>query len=158
MIITTRNGKEILVNDDFEIPSGWSINVTSHGYARLLRATGKRFPSGAYKYDSVYLHRHIMKPPKNMQVDHINGNKLDNRRANLRICNNADNNYNKGQRKGKYKGVHYSNNSNKWVAQITKNGKTKHLGLFVDQDDAALAYNEAARSLHGEFAYVNKIG
>lgn len=155
MVITTKNRKEILVDDGFMLPIGYRINVASTGYARLLKSTGKKHPSGAYIYDEIYLHRYIMKPRKGYQVDHINGNRLDNRKENLRICVNGSNSRNKGQFSGAYKGVHFASKQNKWVAQITKNYKMHHLGTFVSPEDAAIAYNKAAKRLHGKYAFIN---
>jgi hypothetical protein len=92
-------------------------------------------------------------------VDHINGNGLDNRRANLRFCTYAQNNCNKRiKAKGasKYRGVLKSRNSNKpWQAKIHINNKRIIIGLFKTQLEAALAYDSAARKYHGQFATLN---
>lgn len=93
-------------------------------------------------------------------VDHINGNKLDNRPENLRCATNAQNIANSKSRDGsssKYLGVCWSKNHNKWISSITTNYKTKHLGIFIDEIDAAIAYNKAAVIAHGEFARLNAI-
>lgn len=156
MKVIVATGKEIIVDDDFEIPNGWSISVAkSHGYVVLIEYAGAK--DGKYIYNRIYLHRYITKAPDGMQVDHINGNRLDNRSKNLRICTNQQNNWNKGPRKGKYKGVHWSKTHKRWVAQITENYKTRHLGHFMTAEAAALAYNAAAKELHGEYAYLNKV-
>ena len=95
-----------------------------------------------------------MEAPKHLQVDHINGNKLDNRKENLRLCTNGSNNRNKLARTG-FKGVHQARISGKWIAQITKNYKVKHLGSFDTDTEAATAYNKAAKQLHGKYAQLN---
>ena len=128
---------------------------TEHGYIVIKNYLG--FKDGKAKYKEVYLHRMIMSPPSKMQVDHINGNKLDNRRKNLRLCTAGDNSRNKAQFKGKYKGVYLNKKSNKWVAQITFNYKVMNLGTYKKIEDAALAYNKKAKELHGNFAFINKI-
>lgn len=159
MIIFTKNCKEILVDDDFEVPSNACLTVTSHGYATLVTATGIRAAGGWYKYKRQYLHRYIMDAPDGMQVDHIDGNRLNNTRSNLRVCTNMENNHNKPKRnsnKSGYKGVHRVK-SGRWCAQITANYKCRSLGVFDTPEAAALAYNKAARELHGEFAYQNEI-
>jgi hypothetical protein len=91
-------------------------------------------------------------------VDHINGNGLDNRKSNLRICTHQQNCENSRKRKksfSKYKGVYWSKNAKKWVAQITIDGKSKHLGYFELEEDAAAAYDKAAVKYFGEFACLN---
>lgn len=113
------------------------------------------------KGKTTYLSRMIMKAPKDMFVDHINNNPLDNRRDNLRICTNAQNTYN--VRKGKnntsgYKGVVWAKWANKWRAYLKYNYKTIPLGYFSTKEEAALAYNEKAKELHGEFANLNMVG
>ena len=156
MKVIIATGKEVLVDDDFEVPDRCCLYVAkSHGYVALVKYAG--VVDGKYKYDRVYLHRYVSNAPKGLQVDHINGNRLDNRSANLRICTSGQNNRNIGPKKGKYKGVHWTKNRKRWVAQITKNYKTESLGCFDTAEAAALAYNEAAKRLHGEYAYLNKI-
>lgn len=87
-----------------------------------------------------------------LQVDHINGSALDNRRANLRPATIQQNNCNKGIKstnKSGYKGVFWSNG--KWQASIRHNGKSQYLGRYVNIDDAITAYREAAIKYQGEF-------
>lgn len=94
-----------------------------------------------------------------IHVDHINGDGFDNRRHNLRICTLAENNRNVLRTDGLscYHGVGWSHISKKWTAHITHNKKTHYLGMFESEDVAAIAYNQAARYLHGEFARVNTV-
>lgn len=109
---------------------------------------------------TIYLHRFIMDCPKDMQVDHINNDTLDNRKENLRICTQFENS--KNQRKHKnntsgYKGVSWAKKENKWIASIRIDGKKVRLGGREDLNEAILLYNEAAIKHHGEFARINKI-
>ena len=100
----------------------------------------------------------IMKTPKGKLIDHINGDSLDNRKENLRICTKADNNRNVGIRKDNksgYKGVNYRESHKKFRAYISLNRKIFHLGYYNTVKEAALAYNEAAKKYHGEFAFLN---
>lgn len=109
---------------------------------------------------NIKLHRIIANAPQNMTVDHINGNKADNRRSNLRICAQAENSRNVRTSKSNtsgYKGVWWHCQNKKWRASITLNGKPIHLGLYDDKIEAAKAYNKAAIRYHGEFAKLNKI-
>lgn len=105
------------------------------------------------------LHRYIVKAPRGVNVDHINGNGLDNRRSNLRLCSHAQNLRNRKARSSealtsKFKGVSLSP-SNTWRASIGYNGKNIYLGSFKTEIDAALAYDRAALKWHGEFARTN---
>ena len=91
-------------------------------------------------------------------VDHINGNRCDNRRCNLRICSQADNNCNVHGRKDNasgYKGVSIKTGTNFWVSQIQVNGKKYFGGHHKCPEDAARAYDRLAIKLHGEFAHTN---
>jgi len=95
-----------------------------------------------------------------MVVDHINGNTLDNRKQNLRICEQRFNAMNRGTRKpegktSRFKGVHLDKKSGLWVAAIRKDGHRTSLGYFDREIDAALAYNQAAPEYFGEFAQLN---
>lgn len=93
------------------------------------------------------------------QVDHIDGNTLDNRKLNLRPCTSAQNSRNYPSPKGtsKYKGVSWSKDVKKWRADIAVDYREIYLGLFINEANAARAYNEAAEKHFGEFAYLNEV-
>lgn len=105
------------------------------------------------------LHRLLLgvNDPK-LIVDHRNGNTLDNRRCNLRVCVQVNNSRNRSKSKkkytSKYKGVYWNRG---WVSQIRVNYKAKYLGTFKSEEDAALAYNKAAVKYFGEFAKLNEL-
>jgi len=104
----------------------------------------------------VYMHRIIMDAPKNMQVDHIDHNGLNNQKSNLRICNNSQNHMNRTPwGSSKYLGVHIKLKGKYIQSQIKANGKTIHLGLFKTEEEAAMAYDRAAKFYFGEFANLN---
>lgn len=100
-----------------------------------------------------FLHRVICKPGPGKVVDHINGNKLDNRRENLRACTNTENLRNRAMHKNNKAGVKgvFARGS-KFRAQIRSDGKRYHLGTFDTPEAAGAAYAAAATRLHGEFA------
>jgi hypothetical protein len=112
------------------------------------------------KQKTILMHRMIMKPSDGVYVDHINGNKLDNRRCNLRLCTIAENNLNKRgssyKKSSKYKGV-YKCTQTTWLACIVHNKKQHNIGFFKNEIEAAKAYNVAAIKYHGEFARLNEI-
>ena len=108
---------------------------------------------------NVKLHRFILGLKKNEVADHINNNTMNNRRENLRKCNNQQNHFNRSKTRGtsKYKGVHKPRRGRNWAASIGYNGKTIYLGQFKDELCAAKAYNAAALKYFGDFAWLNEL-
>ena len=106
----------------------------------------------------VYLHRIIMQAQPGQVVDHINGNRLDNRRHNLRFVTIQENNFNRRKTRGQfpYKGIRRA--GNKFQATITIYGKPIYCGTFQTIEDAALAYNQRATLEFGDKACLNPIG
>jgi len=103
----------------------------------------------------ILMHREIMKPRKGQVVDHINRNGADNRRSNLRNCSNRQNVCNAGPRGGtsQYRGV--CRHGTKWSADIGHLSVRVHIGLFVEEIEAARAHDRKAIELHGQYAYLN---
>jgi len=114
-------------------------------------------------YKTVYLHRYLLTiPDRKIQVDHINGNGLDNRLCNLRLCTASENHANQYHIYGltsKYKGVHWDKQKKKWSAKVHKtiDGKKRkfYFGFYANEIDAALAYDKGAQDLFGSFARTN---
>lgn len=148
--IKLSKGKVTIVDDcDYEYCILYKWYTSSKGYA--VRT---------YKGKTICLHREILNVSKGLEVDHINGDRLDNRRENLRIVTSHQNGLNKIKRKeasSKYKGVHKCSRSGKYIARIMLGSKRKYLGLFLSEEEAAKAYNKEALKLHGEYASLNLV-
>ncbi len=103
----------------------------------------------------VYMHRMIMQARPGYVVDHIDGNGLNNRRCNLRVCTPLQNQGNRGPRGGTSRFVGVSRRQDKWVAHIRYRGETCQIGSFDDEVEAAKARDRKAYELLGEYAYLN---
>lgn len=140
------NGNKFLVDADCIEKISWCMwQIDSSGYVR----TGH----------GIKLHRYLTGVKSGEQVDHINGNRVDNRLANLRVCTAQQNSINRishGSESG-WRGVFRSGRTCKWQARICVRQKEIYLGTYINPIDAARAYNEAAIRYHGEFARLNTI-
>lgn len=151
-LILTKNKTAIVDDDDYEYLNQWKWTSHSKGYA--YRNSGRDIFGNTA---AVFLHRFITDCPKNMIVDHINQNKLDNRRQNLRICTQAQNARNKPKRidnKSGYKGV-VLHQKGLYRATCSNKNKQIHFGYFKDPHHAALAYDLWVTYLFGEYAKTN---
>jgi len=153
--IKIKNGYEAIVDDaDYEWISAykWHLVSSKAHYAETSIWDKKKKRSKCYK-----MHRMIAQPPKNRMIDHINGNKLDNRRCNLRFVTNSQNSMNRhvNHSRSGYRGVHWMAERNKWAAQIMRNQKMYYIGLFEDKVEAAKARDIWAIKFHGEYAVLN---
>jgi hypothetical protein len=151
--IQLAQGEVALVDDeDFEWLNQYRWHINDSGYA--VRNVSKKIA----KNKTVRMHREIMNTPFDLETDHINGNRLDNRKTNLRICTSAQNKKNAKKRTDNtsgYKGVDWDKINGKWRAKILVNGKQITIGRFANIDDAAHAYDEVAEKQYGEFASLN---
>lgn len=160
--INISKNEQVLVDDEnYEYLNQWRWTFHPTGYAiRTIRSNGK--------YAHIRMHRLIAKTPKGMETDHINGNKLDNRKENLRICTKSENAINRSAQsnnKVHIKGViHFPYcfqgekryfRRKQWLAKLKKDGKTIFQKYFLTKEEAALAYNESAKKYFGEFAKLN---
>jgi hypothetical protein len=156
--IYTNKQEPILVDDDvYENICFDSWHITKGRNGNTGYAAKSVWVKGSNKNRRVYLHRLITDAKDGAMVDHINGNKLDNRRENLRLVNTSINEQNKKPYgESNLKGVHFNKYAGKWQSKITKDGKQGHLGYFDSSEDAARMYNFWALDLYGDNAYTNK--
>lgn len=148
----TQDKMAIVDDEDFEWLSKYKWHYQNKGYAERNRSIHLG------KHKTILMHREILQVPDGMESDHINGNRLDNRRANLRICTRGENGKNLRKHVDNtsgFKGVSWHKRAKKWIAQITINYKYVYLGLFDDKQVAACAYDKATCKLHREFACTN---
>lgn len=143
-------GYSIVDAEDYELASRFRWRKSAGGYAR---ANGKR----EGQWITVYLHRLILglEYGDKREADHINGDRLDNRRANLRIVTQAQNMQNRPAHAGggssRFRGVHWDNFHQKWRAVVRDGARNHHVGYFADEVQAARAA-EAFRSVQMPFA------
>lgn len=154
---------------EIQLGNGGIVKVDDETYGFLVRFHWYKDSNGyivrrdrGRGTSSFYMHRDIMGHPARLVIDHINGDKTDNQINNLRMCLQKQNACNRGpwakSMYSKYKGVSKDKRRKiQWVAKIMSNRKTINLGYFEKEEEAALAYNEAARKYHGEFALLNEI-
>jgi len=152
LIPLTQGQNAIVDADDFEWLSQWNWCASWNDHTKsfyVKRRQGKHL---------IRMHRAILDCEDSLQCDHVNGDTLDHRRANIRECTNAQNNQNKGPSRHNtsgFKGVCWEARRSKWMARIHINGKEKFIGYFDSPEEGARAYDERAKKLHGRFARLN---
>ena len=166
IIELTRNKVAIVDDKDYE----YLCQYNWCAYISNPKSENKRFYAvrGRKKADQsgpfmVRMHRVILGVDcdTDIDVDHINGDTLDNTRKNLRVCSRSENFYNKGKKKengkssSKFKGVWWNKHAKKWQAAIWYNKERFDLGYFDDEVKAAESYDKKALELHREFAKPN---
>lgn len=141
MEILSTNGKPILIDsEDLELVSQYAWTVTKDGYAKKYL---EKLVDGKRLRKVVYMHRLIMDAKENEIIDHINQNKADNRRSNLRMASKSLNalNSHKVRSSTGYRGVIHNRQKGKpFKASIIVNSKSIHLGMFDTAEEAGLAY------------------
>jgi hypothetical protein len=148
-----------------KISQGYQAIVDDEDY-EMLSEYAWAYCRGYAQYSNgettVFMHRIVARTPNGLCTDHINGNKLDNRKSNLRSVTYQQNQFNRKKQKqpssSKYKGVSWLPSKKSWKASIKISGKLIYLGLFKDEPSAATAYNQAAERHFGVYALVNQIG
>lgn len=152
-IILTQGKTAIVDAQDFERLSAvkW---YAAYCRNRWYAVRNKRLEDGTRK--TIFLHGEVLKVPKGMKTDHINGDSLDCRRANLRPLTHTANMMNRPKQRNNssgYKGVYRK--GNKWSAVLNVRRKSHYLGIFAKATDAAKAYDKYASKLHGDAAWLN---
>jgi len=146
----TKNKFAIVDEEDYERLARfkWCVSCTGRKKLYACRMDGRRV---------IKMHREIMRPARGLVVDHIDGNGLNNCRANLRVCTYSQNLCNRQKYRGAtpYKGVFYRKDRDKYYARISFAGRKHYLGLYDDPVEAAKAYDRKARELHGPYARLN---
>jgi hypothetical protein len=151
--IRLTKGKVTLVDDDdVALVAGFRWHYGCRGYA--VRVT--RDQDGRKKW--VFLHRVLIDPPPGLTVDHIDGDRLNNRRANLRVATHSQQRANtkvgKNSKSG-FKGVTWHGASRLWHVRVGFQGKTLSFGYYDDPIQAARVYDAKALELYGPFARLN---
>ncbi len=153
MILEIRGGTVIVDEEDVDILKTKRWWVSKHGYAQTTSAENPR--------KNIGMHAFLMGHIPGMEVDHINQNKLDNRRENLRFATRTQNSANRGKNKSvipassRFKGVCFDKNRGKWLAGIKANYKRINTGRFDTEEEAALYRDLVAMAIQGEFAVLN---
>lgn len=154
--IPLTQGREAIVDDeDFEKLSEFKWFVSSMGKSKTLFYAGSHIEK---KSSFTLMHRFILNSPKGKNVDHIDGNGLNNQRSNLRLCTQSENIRNSKQKKSKsgYRGVFWLKSNKKWMAYISHERKSIYIGSFSTAKEAAMARNKKAIEIHGKFAVLNQ--
>ena len=154
-IILYKNKGICLIDDeDYNLLSKFNWTLHHDGYAQISIKINN-------KWGVKFMHQLLINTPKGMETDHIDHNKLNNQKFNLRIVTNSQNNMNRlkqnGEYSSKFKGIYWHKRDEKWYAQIRFNKKYYYLGSFKNEIDAAKAYNNKAKELFGKYACLNKI-
>jgi len=149
-ILPISGGQQVLLDDgDFEALSKfrWTAQKRKHTF-HAARYEGKKY---------VYMHRLLVSAGPGEQVDHKDGNGLNNQRDNLRVATRAQNQmgYRHDCVQRGSRGVYWHKAAKKWMARLVHNQKGVYLGLFNNKADAQQAYNEASQRLFGDFAQRN---
>lgn len=135
VINLTRNKFALVDDDSYAVLSKHKWSFHHNGYA----VRGK---------PQVSMHRVVMGAQKGRQLDHINGDKLDNRKENLRFCTTRQNQYNTTH----LDGVHWRASRKAWIVRMNVKGKKKFIGYFKKYEQAVKARQEASKLYHGAFS------
>ncbi len=148
-----RDGNSFLIDaEDLKLIEGVSWSRGKRGYP--VSHTSRKDPNG---HKAITLHRLLLGFPKEMDIDHISGDKMDNRKSNLRVCTHEQNMFNQKLRatNSSGNGVSYHKQARKFEAYIHIDGKKKYLGLYSSLESASAARDAATRQYCGEYGRLN---
>ena len=152
--IPLTRGKVALVDEaDYDAVAQFKWTYAKTSRAREYAARWVRREDGSRS--TIYMHRFILGATRGKQVDHKNGDGLDNRRENLRFATSSQNNANRDHPGPGYRGVYNDSRTGRYVARIKVRRRMRHLGCFDTAEEAACAYDTAARAAFGPFARPN---
>lgn len=151
MQVFVKGHKVLIDKSDIDFFNTYSWHIVNGYVVRSKRLNEKII--------QISMHNNLMNPPIGYEVDHINRNKLDNRRSNLRIVTHAQNCQNRrksSRNTSGFIGIRKKKGRNKWEVQVTVMGKHYYVGYFSDIKEAVRARDTKALELHGEYAQLNK--
>jgi hypothetical protein len=162
--IQLTQGQVALIDDeDFELirPYKWNAqyNKNTDSYYAVANIPNQNGRTKSY-VDVIRMHTLIANTPNGLKTDHKNHNTLDNRKENLRICNDSESAYNRKMRSDNqtgFKGITFEKKKKLFRAVISANGKRIGLGRYKTAELASAAYEKAAKELHGEFYYKDSL-
>lgn len=149
--VSLTRGHVAIINEadiDFLRDSNWMALVTPRSVYAI------REHNSCGRKTTMLLHREIMSAASDVQVDHIDGNGLNNARSNLRIATRSENSRNRRldvDSSSGLKGVYYDHARHKWIAKIRYDGRQRYIGRFNSADEAHRAYCEQSKIRHGAF-------
>jgi len=153
LIPLTQDKFAIVDAEDYDHLMQWKWALATKGYAQRCY-----HDKAAKRSRTLFMHRYIMNASEGEVCDHIDGNKLNNSKNNLRLCTRSQNGFNSRPNKGlSHKGIYWCKKSEKWRAQIIFQGASICLGAHQNKIEALRAYDEAALKYGGEFALTNKM-
>jgi hypothetical protein len=147
LVPLTKGAFAVIDPVDAERVLAFSWNLSSTGYAHRSGGRGS-------------MHRFILDAPPGWEVDHVNGDTLDNRRSNLRLATHSENMRNSrlsSRNTSGFRGIYRQSDTYRWVARVRVRGATHHIGSFATREEAAAARDRLAQELHGKFVRLNAI-
>lgn len=158
--VKLRNNLILLLDDqDAWVVENYSLVADRRGGTWYVRAQEKG--PGAARKPKHYLHRMLMGFPVGMDIDHKDGNGLNNQRNNLRVANRTQNNLNRqlsSTNRSGYKGVFWNAQRGRWYAKLTVDGVTRKKGYFITAEEGAIAYSQLVITHACEFGRLSEPG
>lgn len=151
--VTISGGKRVLVD-------GENLGIVGQFKWHAKKSKGNWYAATRVGKQTVFMHNMLMPPVEGLETDHVDQNGLHNIETNLRYATPSQNRANVRLRSDStsgLKGVCFYPKTGKWRAYIQKDKKWKQIGYFETKEEAAVAYNEKAKELFGEFAWLNKV-